>query len=140
VSVVVYTNEHWRRFFDIIGRPELMADERYSTLWSRTQNLASLHGLLAESLLTRTTDEWLDALQTAGIPAVRYARIDDLFDDPHLADAGLFQHVQHPTEGELLQIATPNSFDGGHGPVDRPAPRLGEHTAEILGELGIDPD
>jgi crotonobetainyl-CoA:carnitine CoA-transferase CaiB-like acyl-CoA transferase len=139
VSVVVYTSEHWRKFFDLIGRPELMEDERYSTLWSRTQNLASLHGLLAESLLTRTTEEWLDALQDVGIPAIRYSRIDDLFTDPHLTDAGLFQHVQHPTEGELLQIATPISFDGEHGPVDRPAPHLGEHTAEILGELGIDP-
>jgi crotonobetainyl-CoA:carnitine CoA-transferase CaiB-like acyl-CoA transferase len=137
VSVVVYTSEHWRKFFDLIGRPELMEDERYSTLWSRTQNLESLHGLLADSLLERPTDEWLGLLQEAGIPAVRYSRIDDLFDDPHLTDAGLFQHVVHPTEGELLQIATPISFDGEQGPIDRPAPQLGEHTAEILGELGI---
>ena len=140
ISVVVYTNEHWRKFFDIIGRPELMDDERYSTLWSRTQNITEVHRLVAESLLARTTDEWLEQLHAAGIPTVRYSRVDDLFDDPHLTDAGLFEHVQHPTEGELLQIATPVTFDGEKGRLDRPAPHLGEHTAEVLGELGIAPD
>ncbi len=112
ISVVVYNNEHWKKFFALIGRPELMDDDRYSTLWSRTQNLKSLHDLLADRLRERTTDEWLGKLHAAGIPAVRYSRVDDLFDDPHLADAGLFQHVQHPTEGELLQISTPITFDG----------------------------
>jgi crotonobetainyl-CoA:carnitine CoA-transferase CaiB-like acyl-CoA transferase len=142
ISVVVYNNEHWKKFFALIGQPELIDDERYSTLWSRTQNLKSLHDLLAVRLGARTTDEWLEQLHAAGIPAVRYSRVDDLFDDPHLADAGLFQHVQHPTEGELLQIATPISFDGARGPLDpdRLAPQLGEHTDEILGELGITPD
>jgi len=138
VSVVVYTSEHWKKFFTMIGRPELMDDERYSTLWSRTQNLESLHRIVAESLRTDTTEVWLERLHAAGIPAVRYSRVDDLFDDPHLADTGLFQRVHHPTEGELLQIATPISFDGACSPVDRPAPHLGEHTREILAELGLD--
>jgi crotonobetainyl-CoA:carnitine CoA-transferase CaiB-like acyl-CoA transferase len=136
ISVVVYTNEHWRKFFAIIGRPELTDDDRYSTLWSRTQNLEALHGLVADSLRTRTTDEWITELHGAGIPAGPYSRVDDLFDDPHLVETGLFERVQHPTEGELLQIATPITFDGERADPGVPAPHLGEHTAEILAELG----
>ena len=139
ISVVVYTNEHWRKFFAIVGQPKLADDERYATLWSRTQHLKGLHDLVAEMLLTRPTAEWIAELHAAGIPAGPYRRVDDLFDDPHLAETGLFESVHHPTEGDLVQIATQISFDGARSTTELPAPHLGEHTAEILGELGIGP-
>ena len=124
ISVVVYTNEHWQKFFALIGRPELIDDDRYSTLWSRTQNLevAPRPRRRPPPRRARPTSG-SPGCQAAGIPAVRYARVDDLFDDPHLADAGLFQHVQHPTEGELLQISTPITFDGDPGPGRSRSPR-----------------
>ncbi len=139
ISVVVYTDAHWARFFELIGHPELATDDRYATLWGRTQAHDALYPLIDESLRAGTTDEWLERLRAAGIPAVRYAEVDDLFDDPHLRAVGFFESVAHPSEGDLVQFVTPVRFDGEHGSSATPAPRLGEHTDAILASLGVDP-
>jgi crotonobetainyl-CoA:carnitine CoA-transferase CaiB-like acyl-CoA transferase len=135
ISVVVYTDDHWVRFFELIGHPELARDERFATLGTRTEHLDALYPLVEASLGARTTDDWLERLHAAGIPAGRYARVDDLFDDPHLRTVGFFETVQHPSEGELVQYATPVIFDGERPHVRAPAPRLGEHTEEVLREV-----
>ena len=135
LSVVVYTNQHWSTFFEMIGRPELIALERFATLGARTDNLDELFQLVEETLQQGTTDEWVAKLTAAGIPASRYAEVDDLFEDPHLAAVGFFHHVDHPSEGELLQIPTPLTVDGRRAGPGRPAPRLGADTAEIMGGL-----
>jgi crotonobetainyl-CoA:carnitine CoA-transferase CaiB-like acyl-CoA transferase len=135
ISVVVYTDDHWERFFDLIGRPELARDERFTTLGTRTEHLDALYPLVEASLGARSTDDWLERLQAVGIPAGRYARVEDLFDDPHLQTVGFFETVQHPSEGELVQYATPVVFDGERPHVRSPAPRLGEHTADVLREV-----
>lgn len=139
ISVVVYTDAHWAQFFELIGHPELATDERYATLWGRTQEHDALYPLIDESLRGDTTDEWLERLRAAGIPAVRYAEVEDLFEDPHLREVGFFASVPHPSEGDLVQFATPVRFDGQHGTPDAPAPRLGEHTDAVLRSIGVDP-
>ena len=138
ISVVVYTDENWRRFFDLIGRSELTRDERFASLGTRTQHLEELYQLVEESLASESTDDWLERLHAAGIPAGRYARVDDLFDDPHLRAVGFFESVEHPSEGQLLQCATPWVFDGVQPHVRGPAPHLGEHNAEVLRDAPVD--
>ena len=64
-----------------------------------------------------------------------YNRVDDLFDDPHFADVGFWQEVDHPTEGTLLQVATPVTFDGERLPLGTPAPVLGADTDAVLRDL-----
>jgi crotonobetainyl-CoA:carnitine CoA-transferase CaiB-like acyl-CoA transferase len=135
ISVVVYTDDHWQRFFDLIGRPELARDDRFATLGTRTEHLDALYPLVEASLGTQSTEDWLERLHGAGIPAGRYARVEDLFDDPHLRTVGFFETVHHPSEGELVQYATPVVFDGQRPHVRAPAPHLGEHTAEVLREI-----
>ena len=139
ISVVVYSNRNWERFFEIIGRPELTGDERFRTLSGRTEHLDELYDLIAEHLRRDTTAAWFERLTEAGIPAVPYNRVDDLFDDPHLRAVGFWETVEHPTEGTLLQCPTPITFDGEHASAAVPAPALGADTDAVLAELGIEP-
>jgi crotonobetainyl-CoA:carnitine CoA-transferase CaiB-like acyl-CoA transferase len=135
LSVVVYTDENWRRFFAMIGRPELSDEARFATLASRTEHLDELFALVADNLAQATTQEWFDRFRAAGIPAVPYNRVDDLFTDEYLADVGFWETVDHPTEGRLLQFRMPMTFDGERPPMGAPAPRLGADTDAVLAEL-----
>ncbi len=139
LSVVVYTDENWRRFFALIGRPELADEPRFSTLASRTEHLDELFAILAENLATETTAVWFGRLREAGIPAVPYNRVDDLFDDEHLAAVGFWEETDHPTEGRLLQFRLPVTFDGEKPPLGDPAPGLGADTDAVLADAGGDP-
>jgi crotonobetainyl-CoA:carnitine CoA-transferase CaiB-like acyl-CoA transferase len=135
IAVMVYSNTHWARFFELIGRAELADDPRFATLASRVEHRDDLNALVAESMVTATTDTWLARLVEAGIPASCYNRVEDVFDDPHLGAVGFFERTVHPTEGELLQFATPFRFDDHRPGLGAPAPRLGAHTDEVLREL-----
>ncbi len=135
LGVVVYSDRDWQRFFTIIDRPDLAADDRFATLHDRTQRLDELYALVAEHLSRDTTQAWFERLTAAGIPAIPYNQVDDLFDDPHFRAVGLLEETVHPSEGTLLQCPTPITFDGVHSVLGRPAPALGADTAAVLGDL-----
>jgi crotonobetainyl-CoA:carnitine CoA-transferase CaiB-like acyl-CoA transferase len=140
LSVVVYTDENWRRFFAMIGRPELAGEPRFASLASRTEHLDELLALLADTLAQATTQEWFDRFRAAGIPAVPYNRVDDLFDDEHLDAVGFWETAEHPSEGTLLQFRMPVTFDGEKPSLGAPAPRLGADTAAVLAEVDTETD
>lgn len=137
ICVVVYTDNHWRAFFNVIGKSEAFAaDPRFSDIGMRTRHINELYGVVAENLLTRTTAEWLELLERADIPAMLMHTPESLLEDPHLRAVGFFQKIRHPSEGQMLQMRVPSDWSrtrrGGH----TPAPRLGEHTESILRETG----
>ncbi len=138
ISVVVYSDQNWMRFFELIGLSHLADEPRFASLATRTANLDELYTLVGEHMTNGTTAEWFERLRAAGIPAAPYNRVDDLFDDPHLDAIGFWQEYDHPTEGPTLQYVTPIRFDGERAPLGRPAPELGADTAEVLGELGTE--
>jgi crotonobetainyl-CoA:carnitine CoA-transferase CaiB-like acyl-CoA transferase len=135
ISVVVYTDQNWDAFFAMIGMGHLGDDPRFASLATRTENLDELYTLVGDHLRTDTTANWFARLSAAGIPAVPYNRVDDLFEDPHLKAVGFFEEVEHETEGRLLQYATPISFDGERPPLGLPAPSLGADTEDVLRDL-----
>jgi crotonobetainyl-CoA:carnitine CoA-transferase CaiB-like acyl-CoA transferase len=137
LGVLVYTDKQWLAFFELIGRPELASDARFATITDRTRHIDELYALLAREMPARTTAEWVSALEPLGIPAQPVLTPEDLFDDPHLAAVGMFEQVEHPSEGELTLPRLPLSFDGEHAPPVRGAPRLGEHGDEVLREAGV---
>ena len=139
ISVVVYSDKNWERFFELIGRSDLAAEERFATLPGRTEHLDELYLLIAEHLSTDSTAVWFERLTAAGIPAVPYNRVDDLFDDEHFAAVGLLEETEHPTEGTLLQSPFPVRFDGARPPLGVPAPMLGADTDSVLAEFVIQP-
>jgi len=107
---------------------------------ARSKNIDDLYGTAADCLKTRGSAEWLALLAEAEIPAGPANRLDDLFTDPHLQAIGFFREHNHPSEGELIAPDTPYRLNGQSLPVRQPAPRLGEHTREILAEAGYDDD
>jgi crotonobetainyl-CoA:carnitine CoA-transferase CaiB-like acyl-CoA transferase len=135
LAAVVYTDRDWSRFFVMIGRPELADEPRYATLHSRTQHLDELYTIVADALAGDTTAVWFERFREAGIPAAPYNSVDDVFDDEHFRAVGLFEEVDHPTEGRLLQCVTPITIDGRRVGNDGPAPALGADTDAVFDEL-----
>ena len=135
LAAVVYTDRDWARFFEMIGRPELTDAPRFATLFTRTQHLDELYAIVAEALSTDTTAAWFERFRAAAIPAAPYNSVDDLFVDEHFGAVGLFEEVDHPTEGRLLQVVTPITIDGERVGNDSPAPALGADTETVLDEI-----
>ena len=90
----------------------------------------------AESLQGLTTAEWLEILDRHDVPAMPYNTLDDLLDDPHLADAGFFETRSHPTEGKIRNMRLPNKWSSGAREEWRPAPKLGQDSVDVLREAG----
>lgn len=138
VCAMPYTDRHWRRFFELIGRPEMAEDPRFATMRARQDHLDTLYALISDMMRTRSTAEWVARLDEAEIPVAPVNEMGDLFDDPHLAAVGLFREVEHPTEGAMTAVAPPATFSRTDASIRRLAPRHGEHGWEILKESGFD--
>jgi crotonobetainyl-CoA:carnitine CoA-transferase CaiB-like acyl-CoA transferase len=137
ITVAPNTDAQAFAFFDAIGRPELKADPRFATPVARTDNAAAYFEVRVAGLRQRTTAEWLEVLSALDVPAARYNTIEDLLADPHLDDAGFWQSEDHPTEGRLRRARVATRFGGGMRERTLPAPRLGQHTREVLAEAGF---
>jgi crotonobetainyl-CoA:carnitine CoA-transferase CaiB-like acyl-CoA transferase len=136
LSVLPYLDEHWRAFCLTAGRDDLAQDRRFTSLASRLANIDPLYLALGAVIATRTTAEWLDALGRAGVPATPVRTLEELFDDEHLAATGYWRTERHPTDG-AMRVPSPSSwFSRTPAEVRRLAPRLGEHTREVLREAG----
>ena len=137
VCAMIYTDRHWRSFFRALGRDEVFErDPRYRSMTSRAENIEAIYRELAELLVTRTTAEWLEFFDRADIPAMPLNTPSTLLDDAHLRRTGFFSFVEHPSEGRLRQMAYPSTWSETQPCAGRPAPRLGEHSVELLRELG----
>ena len=137
VCVLVYNDKHWRSFFKLIGREEMFeSDPRFSSQEARSRNIGEVYAFVAEIMLTRTSAQWLRSLKEADIPVAPLNSVDDIIDDPHLGESGFFVMTEHPTEGRLRMMATPGAWSRTQPGALRPAPRLGEHSVEILREAG----
>jgi crotonobetainyl-CoA:carnitine CoA-transferase CaiB-like acyl-CoA transferase len=134
--MLAYTDPQWQKFWQTVGRPELQADPRFVTLGKRSENIAELYRIAGESLLDKTTDEWLEIFQKLDIPSARIASLDEVFNDPHLSAVGLFQKATHPTEGEIVMTQLPLRFSDTKISIDRMQPKFGEHSRDILREAG----
>jgi crotonobetainyl-CoA:carnitine CoA-transferase CaiB-like acyl-CoA transferase len=136
VTVRPNTNAQAFAFFDAIGRPELKTDPRFDSAASRTRHAKDYFEIQATCLGHKTTDEWVELFDKLDVPAARYNTIDELMTDPHLKDVGFFKEEQHPSEGKIRRSKLANTFSGGVRENDMHAPLYGEHTREILTELG----
>lgn len=137
VCVLVYNDKHWRSFFKLVGREDLFeSDPRFSSQEARSRHINEVYAFVAERMAERTSAEWVRLLKEADIPVAPLHSLDDVIDDPHLADAGFFVMTDHPTEGRLRLMATPSAWSATPPAALRPAPRLGEHSVEILKEAG----
>jgi crotonobetainyl-CoA:carnitine CoA-transferase CaiB-like acyl-CoA transferase len=140
ICVVVYSDKQWANFFSLIGRlDEFRRDARFADIGSRTRHIGALNALVGEVMLTRTTGEWLEVLPAIDVPAMRMNTLESLMTDPHLSATGYFQTVEHPSEGRVVSMAIPGTWSESKPEIRRGAPRLGEHTAQVLAEAGYNP-
>jgi crotonobetainyl-CoA:carnitine CoA-transferase CaiB-like acyl-CoA transferase len=137
ICILPYTDRHWRDFFRIAGRPEMADDPRLADAQTRSRYVAELYALIAECVRDRPTAYWLAALKTADIPSGPVNRLAQLLEDPHLAAVEFFPVTDHPSEGRVRMVRPPVRFGTAECSVRHPAPRLGEHSREVLREAGL---
>ena len=129
---------NWERLTKLVGMPDLAEDPRFKTNADRMKNIAALTAILAECLEKRTTREWLEDLDAAGIPAGPVNKVGDALSDPQVLARDMVVELNHPRAGRTKALGLPIKFSATKGGIRRPAPLFGEHTREILVELGYD--
>ena len=137
VAALIYNDKHWNAFIASV-QPAWNRDE-FATLALRAKQIDRVYGLLAQTMLERTTAEWLKLFAELEIPATPINTLDSLFDSPQLNAAGLFETVETP-QGPVRFPGVPTWFSRTPGRVAGPAPRLGEDTDAVLSELGLRSD
>jgi len=101
------------------------------------RNIDATYSKTGEIMATKTTAEWLKIFDRSGVPITIVNTLESLVTDPHLNATGFWQFTDHPTEGRLRMTSFPVNFSGSPADVRRHAPRLGEHTEEVLREAGL---
>ncbi|RMX06547.1 CoA transferase [Corticibacter populi] len=130
----------FQRFCQEAGQPELASDARFATNAQRVQHRAALIALLRGLTVQRSTAEWIAALEAKAVPCGPINRLSEVFADPQVRARGVQLAMPHPTAGQVPQVASPIRLSAT--PVENrlPPPLLGQHTDEILAELGLDAD
>ena len=136
ISICALTDDQWQRAFTAMGKTEWAADARFKTLPERNRNFNELYRLVAECIKTRSTHEWCAALDAADVPNGAVNTLQGVYDDPYLKESGFWTHYEHPTEGACVTTAVVPRFSKTPGGLRRPQPTLGQHTEEVLAEIG----
>jgi formyl-CoA transferase len=137
VCMLPYTDRNWKDFFELAGRAEMAADPRYATPSARSQNYETLYTLLGELIAARSTGWWLERCRALSIPVAPVNDLERLFADPHLSAVGAFFPFEHPHLGTITQVRPPVNFSVTPSDVRIGAPRLGEHSREVLAAAGL---
>jgi crotonobetainyl-CoA:carnitine CoA-transferase CaiB-like acyl-CoA transferase len=132
IAALIYNDKMWAKFVEAV-KPAWV-DDGMATLKQRAKQIDKVYGLLAQTFLERTTQEWLELLQGLGIPAAPLRTPDELFDNPHLNAVNFFETVDSEY-GPVRFPGVPTLFSNTPGRVHGPAPELGAHTEEVLAEL-----
>ncbi|MBB4632409.1 CaiB/BaiF CoA transferase family protein [Sphingosinicella soli] len=136
IGVMIYNDKHWRAFFDVLGNPDWSRDPMFASMRSRTENITTVLAKLATVIEGRTTDEWLDLLRKAEIPATQIATLTDLLHDPHLMETGFWEE-RDTQDGKLRFPGIPTHFSETPGAIGDAGPALGADSRDVLTEGGF---
>lgn len=130
----------WAALCDVVERPDLAKDPRFAAPSDRNRNRDALNEELTQALANRTTAEWVDAMNAAGIPSGPVNDLAQTFADPQVRHLGIATPVDHPVVGEVEILRNATHLEGVPSDIRQPAPAPGEHTDEILRQFGLDDD
>ncbi len=128
----------YQRLCAVIGRPELADDARFRTNPDRVTHREELVSCLEVALAAKNVAGWCSVLEEHGVPVAPILDIGEVYAHPHTRDLGIVRWVEHATAGSIPQVASPLSLDGRRLAPRSAPPTLGQHTAEVLTELGVD--
>ena len=136
LCALMYNDAHWQAFLKLIGQGDLFqTDARFNNHAERIKHIDALYGFVGEHMRQRTSAAWMKDFTAHDIPVMPMMKLNDLLTDPHLAATQGWVDVPHPHEGMLRQLRPPVRMSGTPTGLWRPAPRLGEHTEEVLSEI-----
>jgi crotonobetainyl-CoA:carnitine CoA-transferase CaiB-like acyl-CoA transferase len=137
INVAVATDTQFARFCDALDAAELAKDPRFATNAGRQAARGALIEGIESHLRNATRDEWLRRLRERGIPAGPILDMAEAFASPLATERGMRVEIEHPVAGRVSQVGAPWKVDGQSSPIRLPPPVLGQHTAEVLGGLGV---
>lgn len=130
----------WEKFCSVIGRPDLLDDDRYVSPRTRAEHKEALNAELSTALAARTTAEWVDALNQVGVPSGPVNDIAQTFNDPQVQHLGVAATITHPIRGSIEVVRNATNLEGVPNGIRRPSPLAGEHTIDILAQFGFADD
>jgi len=138
IALAVGNDAQFARTAEVLGHREWADDPRFKQNRARVENRATIDGLIEQALKRDNADAWLAKLKAAGVPCGKINSVAAALDDPHTAARSMVETVQHPIIGTLKMLGIPFKFSATPCSVQRPPPTLGQHTDEVLAELGRD--
>ena len=138
INVAAAGNRMWRIVCDSIGQPELVEHPDYKDAEDRAKHRKALNELMSRSLATKTSAEWVEIFNQAGVPCGPIYRMDEVFDDPQVKHMQAAAEVAHPRLGKLRLINQPVKLSRTPAKLVAATPERGEHTDEVLLDLGLD--
>jgi CoA:oxalate CoA-transferase len=142
-SIVLITvpDEDWQKFCKVAGREDLLSDSRFQSHKNRVSNYQAFEPLMNELMKTKSTAEWLELLEPAGIMCGPVNNIAQVVNDPHVREREMIIEVGHPRVGKLRVTGTPMKFSRTLCKIEKACPDVGEHTKQILSHmLGMSPE
>ena len=139
VAIGAGNDRLWKALCDLLGREDLLDDPRFGDNVGRLANLPALIEQLEISFVRRTTSEWVELLLAAGIPAGPIHNYGEALESEHARKRGMVMDMQHPVEGNIRALGYPVKLSETPQQLRHPPPLLGQHTDEILAELGLKP-
>ena len=136
ITAAAVTNRQWEGLIRALEQPQWLEDERFRTPALRQENVEARLQLTQEVLIGRPSAEWLDRLTRADVPCAPVLTRSEVIRHPHVAAMGIVEEVEHPKAGRLRQARNAARFSKTPASIRLPAPALGEHTQEVLAELG----
>jgi len=134
--VGVISEGHWEPFCRAIDREEWLTREEYATFTDRVSNRAELDRALDEIFAERSTEEWMERLTAEGVPSTPLNTVEDIVNDPHIEATDMITEMDHPELGTFRAPGNPVNFGTLETDTSQAPPTLGEHTDDVLAELG----